>query len=537
MQTLQRSRSHSLRRLEALAAGAFALSVALVGAAEAKTTLRVAVTQDLQVLDPTYGGGDVTGDLGFAAYDTLFAFDAQNVPQPQMVESYTKSDDGLVWTFKLRPQLKFHSGRAVNSRDVVASIKRWSTKSITGRSLATHIETLETPDDATFVFKLKSPYSLLLESFCTMAGISLMILPEELASIPSDKMVEKVDGSGPFKFEPSRFVPGNSWVFVKNEDYVPRKEEPSGSSGAKLAKVDEIEYRYFGDPSTAVNALMAGEVDMLNGIPYELLPLLEASPDIKLETVAPLGDQIMFRPNYLFPPFDNVKMRQALFYLMDPKELLVASAGDEKYITECVSAFICGPGQPEPMKPALPDVEKAKELIKEAGYDGREIVFLNANDQSELTRVATVFTERMKAAGLNVDQQDMDWATLTTRRANKSDPATSASGWNMFTTSRPGVSAVNPIMNSALDTSCDQKNWFGWPCDEKIQALRQKYLLAATREERRAVEDEINHQFVESLPYITIGKILRPTVAARKNVTGFMLANRLVPWNISKTDN
>ncbi len=525
----------SLHRVKFGALLASAVTLALAGPAAAKTTLRIATTQDLRIVDPTYGGGDVTGDLGFAAYDTLFGFDEQNVPRPQMVETYTMSDDGLVYTFKLRPNLKFHTGQAVTSKDVAASVNRWVVKSISGRVLGVHLDRLETPDDRTIVIKLKKPYAMLIESLCTMAGISFYVLPEALASIDPNKMVETVNGSGPFKFEPSRWVLGSSWVFSKNEGYVPRDEPPNGGAGGKLAKVDEVEYRYFGDPATAVNALVNGEVDMLNGIPYELLPLLEINPDIKMETVAPLGDQIMLRPNFLYPPFDNVKMRQALFYLIDPKELLTAAAGEEKYITDCISAFICGAGQPPTMKVKLPDVAKAKALIKEAGYNGAKIIFLNANDQSELSRISTVLTERMKAVGLNVEQQDMDWGTMVTRRASKDNPAASPSGWNLFITSRPGVAAVNPILNSALDTSCEQKNWFGWPCDEEIERLRAKYLTAATRDEQMANMEEINKRFIESLPYVPIGKILRPTVAARLNVTGFLPANRLVPWNISMT--
>ena len=296
----------------AVAASAVALSLALAGPASAKTTLKIGVSQNLQVLDPSYGGGDVTGDLGFAAYDNLFSYDDQGVPHPQMVDSHTKSDDGLVWTFKLRPELKFHDGRAVNSKDVVASLKRWIARSVNGRALGSHLDTMETPDDQTFVIKLKTPYSMIIDGFATMAGNPLFIMPEELASIDPAKMAEKVDGSGPFKFDLSRFVPGNSWVFVKNDAYVPRKEPPNGAAGGRLAKVDEIQYLYFSDPATMVNALTAGEVDMINGIPYELLPLLESNSDIKMETVAPLGDQIMLRPNFLYPPFNNEKMRQAL---------------------------------------------------------------------------------------------------------------------------------------------------------------------------------------------------------------------------------
>lgn len=514
--------------------GAVALSFTLVDVAAAKTVLRVAVTRDLQVLDPTYGGGDPTHDFGYATYDMLFSFDDDNVVRPQMVDTYTKSDDGLVWTFKLRPGLAFHSGRAVTSKDVLASIKRWGAKIITGQTFTKFLDSMEAPDDQTFVVKLKAPYSLLLESFATEAGGTLFIIPEELASTDPGKMIDKVDGSGPFKFDASRFVPGSSWVLVKNEAYVARSEPPSGTAGGKLANVDELEYRYFGDSATAVNALIAGEVDVLNDVPYELLPLLEKTPDINLLTVRPLGNQVLLRPNFLYPPFDNEKMRQALFYLLDPHELLIAGAGEEKYVTDCVSAFICGPGQPEPLKVKQPDIEKAKQLIKDAGYDGKKIVFLNATDQTEIARISTVVTERMRAAGLNVDLEDMDWGTMTTRRANKSDPATSETGWNLFTSARPGMAALNPTMNSLLATQCDGKNWFGWPCDPDMEKLRAKYLGAETPEAKRAVENEINERFKDTLPYITIGKTQRPTVAARSNVKGFRIAHRLALWNVIK---
>lgn len=537
---MEMSREFYLRagwRRSAIAAAMVGVTLAYSASACAKTILRVAVTQDLQVLDPSYGGGDVTSDLGHAVYDMLFGMDENNEPQPQMVDTYSKSADGLVYTFKLRPNLKFHSGRDVNSKDVIASIKRWQAKSVGGRAQANYVESFESPDSNTFIIKLKSPYSLLIEGMCTVAGIALEIMPEELASTDPSKMIETINGSGPFKFDPSRFRPGSSWVFEKNEAYIPRTEATAGGAGSRQAKVDEIEYRYFADASTAVNALLAGEVDVLSGIPYELLPLLEASSDINLVNVTPFGEQLDIRPNFLFPPFNDVRMRQALLYLMDSKELLTAAVGDEKYYKECLSAFVCGPTQPKPVELQLPNIEKAKELIKEAGYNGQKIVYLNANDQSELSRVATVFTERMHAAGLNVEQQDMDWATMTTRRANKSDPATSPAGWNLFGTTRPGIGAVNPILNSPLDTSCEQKNWFGWPCDDKMQDLRAKYLTKDSREDRLAVSDEINAYFVESIPYLTVGQVVRPTVAARKNVTGFALAHRLVPWNISKTEN
>jgi peptide/nickel transport system substrate-binding protein len=110
------------------AMAAVALAIVLGGptALHAQSVLRLVPQADLKILDTVQTTNNITSNHGYMIYDTLFSLDSKLVPKPQMVESYTKSADSLNWTFKLRPGLKFHDGQPVTSKDVVASILRFS---------------------------------------------------------------------------------------------------------------------------------------------------------------------------------------------------------------------------------------------------------------------------------------------------------------------------------------------------------------------------------------------------------------------------
>ena len=117
-------------------------------------------------------------------------------------------------------------------------------------------------------------------------------------------------------------------VYVKNEDYVPRDELPSGFAGGKVAKVDRVEWIYIPDQNTAVQALVTGEVDMIEIPPTDFLPILAASPDITVKTID-RSTQAIMRPNHLIPPFDHPAARQALLYLAgDQSAYLAAMIGN-----------------------------------------------------------------------------------------------------------------------------------------------------------------------------------------------------------------
>src|SRR5882762_4728297 len=120
--------------------------------------LRVVPHADLKVLDPHTNTATITLMHGAMIYDTLFAWDAKLQPKPQMVESYQVSPDRLVYTFTLRPGLKFHDGQPVTTRDVIPSVKRWMVSDTIGQALATFLETIEATDVRSFAIRLKDPF-------------------------------------------------------------------------------------------------------------------------------------------------------------------------------------------------------------------------------------------------------------------------------------------------------------------------------------------------------------------------------------------
>ena len=155
-------------------------------------------------------------------------------------------------------------------------------------------------------------------------------MPERIAKTDAFKNITEPIGSGPFKFVKEEWVPGSKVVYVKNTDYVPRKEPPSWAAGGKVVKVDRVEWIYIPDSATAAAALNAGEVDWWEQMPPDLIPLLAKNKDIKVENIDPLGSMGMIRFNFLYPPFNNPKMRQAVLYAVDQQDYVVGIAGDPK---------------------------------------------------------------------------------------------------------------------------------------------------------------------------------------------------------------
>ncbi len=251
----------TLSRFAAAALVAAGLGLISPASAQDETVLRVVPHADLQNLDPIWTTAYITRNHGYLIYDTLYAMDENFTPQPQMAEGHEVSDDGLTWTFTLRDGLKFHDGSDVTGEDVVASLERWGQRDGMGQSLFAAIESLEAPDDKTIVMTLSEPYGLVLESIGKISSNVPFIMPKSVAETDAFEQIDDYTGSGPFVFEADQWVPGSKAVYTKFEDYVPRDEPPSAAAGGKVANVDVVEWLYFPDQTTAINALLAGEID------------------------------------------------------------------------------------------------------------------------------------------------------------------------------------------------------------------------------------------------------------------------------------
>src|ERR1700676_2214605 len=284
-------------------------------------TITAVMHSDLRVIDPGMTTAYITRDHGYMVYDTLLATDSNFKIQPQMAD-WKVSDDKLTYTFTLRDGLKWHDGAPVTAEDCVASLKRWSRSDNMGQKLMDFTASIEATDAKTITLKLKEPYGLVLESIGKPSSYVPFMMPKRLAETPPNQQIKEQIGSGPFKFVQAEFQPGVKAVYERNAKYVPRREPPSWTAGGKVVKVDRVEWITMADAQTAMNALQSGDIDFMENPSWDILPVLAANPDLKVETLNKLGFQTVGRMNFLFPPFDNVKVRRAALMALNQKDVL-----------------------------------------------------------------------------------------------------------------------------------------------------------------------------------------------------------------------
>jgi peptide/nickel transport system substrate-binding protein len=501
----------------------------------AETTLRFIPQADLRSIDPIWTTAYVTRNFGYLVFDTLFSLDKDFKPQPQMVDKWTVSDDKLTYRFTLRDGLKWHDGTPVRAADCVASIARWGKRDPLGQKLLEAVDKMTADSDTDFTISLKAPFPLLLDGLGKLSSNVPFMMPERLAKTDPFQQIPEAIGSGPFKFVKEEWVPGSKAVFVKNVAYVPRKEPPSFAAGGKAPKVDRVEWLYIPDSTTAAAALNAGEADWWEQPPSDLIPVLSANKDVVVATVDPLGNIGVLRFNHTLPPFDNPKMREAVVNLVNQKDYMGAVAGDAKYWKICVSMFACGtPMANEAGADELlhgPNPEKAKELMKAAGYNGEKIVLLDATDQPIVHAQALVTAELLGKAGIKVQVDANDWGTLVTRRSSK-EPIDKG-GWNMFHTWTSAPDMLSPALNAALRGNGD-KAWFGWPKDPRLEELIDAWFKAPDLAAQKKLAQDIQIEaYTTEIPYVPTGQFIVPT-AYRKNLDGIIVAPVPFLWGVEK---
>ena len=511
---------------------AAAIGGMLAAPAMAQTTLRLVPHSDLKVLDPIWTTAFITRNHGYMIYDVLFAKDAKGDIQPQMVDKWEVSPDKLTYPFTLRDGLEWHDGKPVTAEDCVASIKRWGARDALGQQLLGSTGELKALDDKTFRLTLKEPFGLVLEALGKPSSNVPFMMPKRVADTDPNKQIDDYTGSGPFIFKKDEWKPGEKIVYVKNAAYKPRAEAPSMLAGAKIAKVDRVEWLAIPDPATAANALLAGEIDIIEVPPPDLFPMLKADKNIATYGWNRSGSQIIMRMNHLHPPFDNLKARQALMLAIAQEDFLRAQVGDPEIYRVCNTPLVCGSKYEKSYGDLLikPDFEKAKALLKESGYDGKPIVMLHQTDLQSSNQLPAVGKQLLEKAGFKVDVVSSDWQTVVSRRARKEAP--DKGGWHAFLTSWVAADILNPVMAGFFNASCD-KAMFGWPCDETIEKFRDAFAKETDPAKQKEIVENLQKYWVDHPTHINVGQWYAPA-ALRTNLSGMLTAPVPVFWNLTK---
>ena len=504
--------------------------------AQAETVLRIKMNGDLKQIDPIWTTSFPVRDMAYLVWDTLFAMDKDFKVQPQMVGDYSISDDRKVYTLTLREGLAWHDGAPVTSEDCIASLDRWMQRDSLGKELKSHLARMEAVDTRTFKLVLNEPWGLTLDALGKPSSNVPFMMPKRLAETAPDKAITDPIGSGPFIMKVDEWVPGCKAVYVKNEKYVPRSEPTSFMAGAKVAAVDRIERITFSDDVSALNALIAGEIDYAEGLPGDMLQLIAKSDNAKLFFQDPLGRSLQVVLNHTQPPLDDIRVRQAIQLALKQTDFMQALFGEQtEFYKICPAIFFCGTPLETDVnseRVMTQDFEKARQLLDEAEYDDTPILVIHPTDIRDADIPATVLVQSLRKAGFVVDDFVTYLATMFSRRTNRGSIA--EGGWHIFTTGWGGIDQMSPATNVYVTGKCDEA-WFGWPCDQKLQDLRADYFAASTAEQHKEIAKKIQARVHEIVAFIPMGQISVP-VGISKKLKGIQKGAVPTFWNVTKTD-
>lgn len=479
-------------------------------------TLKVAYTSEPPTLDMHVTNTNVVRDVGRPVFEGLFTYNGNYEVTPMLAESYQISDDKKTVTIALRKGVLFHNGKEMKAEDVVASMEKWQKQNKSAASVLGN-STWEIKDDYTVILHVETPTIYIMDTLADTSQAA-SIYPKEVVEGADATGIKAFIGTGPFKVDEWRA--GQYLHLVKFDDYQASSLPASGLAGKKEALVDDLYIYFVGDESTRLNGITSGEYDYSYELPFDSITQLQSNPDLVTD-IWPFGFQTLVF-NKKQGVFTDVKMRQAVNLALDSDELLTLAFTDKQFY-ELEPAYM-RPGQKNWYTDAGKEnynqrnLEKAKELLKEAGYNGEEIVILTSSDYKYHYNSAIVAKECLEKIGMKVTLDVTDWASLLQRRA---DP----SKWNIFFTSFTTV--ATPLSYPFLDSKANYPGWTNNPqIDQFLSAIRQ----SSTQEEATAKFQELQALIWTDLPVINVGMTNRISGYSKK-VQGYTEFMGPIFWN------
>ncbi len=349
----------------------------------------------------------------YMIYDTLVVQDADQSFHPGLATSWTEAEDGMSWTFEIKPGVTFHNGEPLNAAAIVAWLGFFadSDNSFTTQSIAS----AEATADMTVTLTMKTPDPNLL--FNLASSTMGVIEPKAYVAMGEDYGVTDAVGTGPFKME--SFSIGSETVLVRNEDYTWGSELAENKGPAKIAK---ITLREIGEDSTAFLELKTGGVDMLMSVPTDFLGELAKEPAIRTLTLP--GLEVVYMPiNVTKAPFDDITIRQAAALAVNQQEILDAVYGGVGAVANQFLISSLPESQVDPKYLISYDPVKSAALLDAAGWvmgadgirakDGVALtISLWTQSDGSFRRLAEVVQAELKAVGFAAEITTYDSSTI-----------------------------------------------------------------------------------------------------------------------------
>lgn len=513
------------RTLAAAIAAALLVALGSTSAtAQGPKVLRVATDTNLPWLDPHMGTAFTLRELSSHVFEGLVTIGEDYGIIPQLAESWTVSADGTEYTFKIRSDVRFHGGRTVTAEDVKASIDRFVQFGARRGDLGA-IRAVTVVDPLAVRIALKEAQGSFLGALANPVAL-LAIMPKELVENAKDPLQPpRLVGTGPFRL--ADWVRDQQITLKRFDDYSRDRRMPaSGLGGDRAALVDEVHIVSTGESATRFAGLERGDFDYAMALSPTAYERLRASTALEPIVLKPFT-QVILQLNANRPPFNQVKARQAVSRGLDMEAVMRGVTGNQPAFYR-LQPSVFFPEQRVWHSTAgqelynRKNVDLARRLLKESGYDGRPIALVTNRDIEWLYRAAVPVKPQLEAIGFKVDLAVGDWpGQIARQKAGDFDMATNG------ISTRPEPTGFDYLFRCGASYET-----YGY-CDPEMD----RALAAGVRErepERRAqAYAQAQKQFYESVPLVKIGDMFQLD-GASKAVKGYRVFFLRRFWNVSK---
>jgi peptide/nickel transport system substrate-binding protein len=467
--------------------------------------LKIGLIGEPPTLDGHATTAVITREIGINTFEGLYALDAKFQPVPLLAESHEVLDGAKRYVIKLRSDVKFHNGKPLTSADVVASLRRWGAVASTGKSVFKNVEAVEAKTPTSVEIRLKEPSGSLL-TVLAQVDSAAVIYPKEVIDASGEGPLKEFIGTGPFKFvehKPDRHI-----RLARFDGYVPRPEPRNGLAGQRVAYLDELHFLPVPDYSTRQAGMITGEYGYIQQIKPDQYDRIKSSPGVEPVVVKPYGWVTIVLNNKQGLMTDK-RLRQAMQAALDADPMMLAGLGHKDFYRLDPGIFFVESSWHSKAGAALynqRDKDKARRLLKEAGYQGQPVRWIVTTEYEHHYKPALIAKSQLEEIGLKVDLQVADWATVVQRRAKPEL-------WDAFSTAFVFV----PEPTASPQVLCD---WPGWWCNPDKDALLQAMSRELDPKKRYALWERVQTAFYADAARIKIGDYFRLD-ARRKDVQGY----------------
>ncbi len=491
--------------------------------------LKIAMTNDIRGTDPGFKRDALTDAVLAHIVEGLVGYKEDTSVDLMLAQSLDVSADGKTYTFKLRPGLKFHNGQPVLATHFVANWKRYMDPANNWRCLQqfqekgpSAVASIEAPDDSTIVYTLSKPSSLFLANLarpdCGSAGV---YHPD---SLKADGSWDRPIGTGPYMLGEWRH---DEFVELDRFDgYSALPGERDGMVGHKEALLPKVRFVIIPEEPAEKAALFAGDVDIVASVPDSDLPDYRANGDVVVQSAQSFETQLfLFRTED--PTLSDRRIREAFLLALDLPEVAAAmSNGQSKPSYSIIPSASQYYKEAQSVLPQR-NVERAKELLKEAGYKGEPITIMANKQYGEMFTGALVAQQMVKEAGINLNIEILDWTTQLDRY-NKGTYQIASTGFS-----------------ARLDPSLSFEQMTGdkkvqprkvWDNPEALKLLNES-MSVSDPAKRQAVLDKMEALYRNDIPAIGLYAVVKSS-AARKEVIGYQdwALGEVRAWGVSFKD-